>query len=218
MDVASDQALLDLVGTVGTPTALGNGSGVIHDVTPRADAVGADLSSSAARFPLHTDSTFLLAPHDFVALGCLAASEDGGGRSLVVHVDDVRARIEQRAGSDALSALADAAFPFLMRDPAGGPDARELPIFTHAEGRWTVRYRSDAVAAALAQTQTDLAGRHRTALLALEDALADPALHSTFMLRPGDVLLLDNRRTLHGRTEVAAGARRVLRRLKAFTP
>lgn len=216
VDVESDEALLDLVGTLGKPTAIGNGSGVIHEVMPRPDVADGDLSSSAARFPLHTDSTFLLAPHDYVALACQVSADDAGGRSLVVHVDDVRARIERRAGSEVLAALAEAAFPFLVRDPSCEPGTRRFPIFACSETGWTVRYRSDAVASALAQTRTELSARHRMALLALEDALADAELYSSFMLRPGDVALLDNRHTLHGREAIADGSPRVLRRLKAF--
>ncbi len=214
--VDSDDALLELVASLGTPTALGNGSGVIHDVTPRPGAGDSDLSSTAARFPLHTDSTFLLDPHAFVALACLSSSGDGGGESRVVRVDELRARISSRGGRDALEALSESAFPFLVREPGAPPAVRKLAIFEPRPDGWTVRYRSDAVAMALRETGTQLSSRHRLALLALEDALADESQHDAFMLRPGDVLLLDNRRVLHGRTAIADGAARVLRRLKVL--
>jgi alpha-ketoglutarate-dependent taurine dioxygenase len=51
---------------------------------------------------------------------------------------------------------------------------------------------------------------------ALEAVLADPALQRSCSLEPGDVLFVDNRRVLHGRTAIAPGADRHLRRLKIF--
>ena len=207
-----DDDLLELVSALGTPTAIGNGS-LIHEVSPRPDRVGADLSHSAEAFPLHTDSTFLVEPHDFVALACVEAQDGFGGESRVVGCHALRARI---ADPGALEALAEPAYPFLIREPGCAPDVRALPILREDDDCWTVRYRSDAVAMALRDSGIELGARHRAALLALEDALADSAIHAAFTLRPGDVLLLDNHRVLHGRTAIAPGARRVLRRLKVI--
>ncbi len=83
-------------------------------------------------------------------------------------------------------------------------------------GGGLIRYRGDALRLGLALRPEALAERHHAALDALGEVLADPSLQAQDSLQPGEVLLLDNRRTLHGRSSIRAGTRRHLRRLKAF--
>ncbi len=216
VDVASDDALLATASSLGEPTSAGNDGRLIYDVRPRPSAT--DLSQTAEPFPPHTDSTFLARPHDFVILGCLEAPSDAGGESLVVHVDALWAAIAADAGDDAVDALCEPAFWFLAREPGEPPTVRALPVLERADDGWRIRYRADAVARGELAAARRLAPRHRGALEALERALGDPRLPARHALRPGDVLLLDNRRTLHGRTAIRPGARRVLRRVKVVAP
>lgn len=214
VDVASDEALLAVASSLGEPSATENGIGDIHDVAPR--AIARDVSQTAERFPLHTDSTFLAEPHDFVVLGCQEARLDGGGESRVMHVDALRTRIGARDGGDVLEALGEPAFWFLAREPGEkATRARALPVLEcGGQDDWKVRYRGDALARGARAAGVKLTTRHRSALEALERALSDHELHARYALRPGDVLLLDNRRVLHGRTAIRPGVRRLLRRVK----
>ncbi len=212
--VRDDGALLDVVSLVGTPSQVGNGGEVIYDVTPHPS--GTDLSRTTRPFPPHTDSTFLPEPHGRIALGCVQAPPDGGGgRSCVVSADHVVAELGRRSGDDVVAALGEPAFPFSVHEPGGEPRVRLLPILERArDGRWRVRYRLDAIIGALREEGLVLSPRHGAALNALDAVLGDPALQATHALRPGDVLIVDNRRTLHGRTAIGEDAQRLLRRVK----
>lgn len=217
VDVGDDDALLGVVAHAAAPSDFGNGGGFIYDVMPRPEAEQVDLSSTDRRFPLHTDSTFLRAPHDVIALGCLEAPEGGGGESHLLHVDVVIARIRERAdGEDALAALSEVAYPFVVEVDGGDRVIAPLPVLRRDGANVTVRYRDDIIAKAGDAASIELDGRHRAGLDAFEATLGDVALHAVHALRPGEVLVVDNRRMLHGRTAITSGARRVVRRVKAF--
>lgn len=212
--VESDDALLDIVALVGTPSRAGNGGGLIYDVTPQLD--GTDLSRTAARFPLHTDSTFLPEPHAYIALGCVEAPGAArGGESLALAAGALREAVARRRGTDVVAALSEPAYPFVIREPDGEEDVRPMAIFADEPGGCCgVRYRLDAIVRALQASGLVLAPRHSAALAALENVLSGPGLHASFALAPGDVLIVDNRHALHGRTAIDDGAERLLRRVK----
>jgi len=212
--VRDDEALLDVVSLVGTPSQVGNGGELIYDVTPQVS--GGDLSRTTRPFPPHTDSTFLPEPHGRIALGCVQAPPDGGGgRSCVVSAGDVAAELCRRHGDDVVAALSEPAFPFSVHEPGGESRVRLLAILERADdGRYRVRYRLDAIIGALREEGIVLSPRHGAALSAFEEVLGDPALQATHALRPGDVLIVDNRRMLHGRTAIGEDAQRLLRRVK----
>jgi alpha-ketoglutarate-dependent taurine dioxygenase len=216
VDVRHDEALLGVVALAGTPSDVGNGGGFIYDVTPRPEGEQVDVSSTDRRFPLHTDSTFLRAPHDVIALGCLAAPINGGGESHLMNVDVALAHIRARpGGDDVVAALGEPAYPFLV-DVDGERVIAQLPILRHDHVPVTVRYRDDIIAKAGEAVSIALSARHSAALHTFEAALGDVSLHAVRALRPGDVLIVDNRRMLHGRTAITTGGHRVMRRIKAF--
>lgn len=206
VDVESDDALLALAGQLGEPSPAGN-RGLIHDVAPRPLEEQRDVSTTRDEFALHTDSTPLVHPHDYVLLGCQVASPDGGGESRLVHLEALGAAL----GDEVLDTLAEPVFPFPLNDPAEGTGVRRAAVL---EGRERIRYRRDALDRGIALEGIDEGPRR--ALEALDDVLADESLQVAFTLEPGEVLVLDNRRVLHGRTAIRPGAERVLRRLKVF--
>lgn len=214
--VEDDVSLVSLTRALGEPSALGNGDGLIHDVRPRPPHEQRDLSSKAEAFPLHTDSTALVEPHDYVCLACVRSAAGAGGESRIAHVDSIRAALAERGGSRCVAALEAPVFPFPLNDPRHGQGFRKAPILSLGKAGHTIRYRADALAIGLRAHPDALSERHRRALRALDTVLADPTLHASYPLEPGDVLFVDNRRALHGRTAIAAGAQRHLRRLKIF--
>ena len=145
VDVGDDAALLDVVALAGSPSSVGNGGGLIYDVTPQPPSEQIDLSSTSKRFPLHTDSTYLAAPHDVIALGCLDAPRGGGGESHLMHVDVVIAHVLRAAGEDTLAALCEVAYPFAV-DIDGERVVAPLPILRRDGPTPTIRYRDDVIA------------------------------------------------------------------------
>lgn len=76
-------------------------------------------------------------------------------------------------------------------------------------------WRPTRVRAGLRLRPDALDARHRAALAAFEAVLTEPGLATRVLLGASDLLLLDNRRALHGRTPVAPGGNdRHLKRVK----
>lgn len=212
--VRSDAVLMALARGLGEPDAESNGGQVIYDVSPRPDDHHAgDLSTSSAAFPPHTDSTFLVEPHDVICLACVRAASSGG-RSVVVRAHALRDRLLAQ-GAVHVKLLEEPVYPFPVKDPRASQHSVQLvPILEQREDGVHVRWRVDALRLGMGLAATGLRAAHHAALGALSKALEDPALQSTWDLAPGDVLFVDNRRALHGRTAIV-GARHV-RRLKLF--
>ena len=214
VDVADDRALLDVVGRAAEPAGQGEaGDVLVFDVTPKPD--GGDLSSTRQEFDLHTDSTFMAVPHDVIALGCQRAAPGGGGRSLVVRIDAVVHELRRR-DEQALEVLQRPAFPFALKT-GEGVQVGLLPVLEQAPDGWRVRYRGD-ITARLVEHGVAVDDEAVGALAAFRAAASRCAELVAFDLEPGDVLLVDNRRALHGRTAIADDADRLLRRVKAAWP
>lgn len=207
-----DAELAVLLGLVAIPSALGNGDTLFFDIAPRS-AGSTDISGTGAEFPLHTDSTFLSAPHDVLGLACRQNSSDGG-ESIVIAAADVATRIRSVGGPAVLAALGEPVYPFYLRDPLVGHGTQRVPILAPDGGEWRMRYRGDVVDALIDRfTLTD---GHQRALAVLDQVLTDPALpRATVRLETDDLLLIDNRRMLHARTAVGPGDRH-LRRIKGY--
>jgi len=212
----SDAAVVALFQAVAVPSAVGNGDGIVHTVTPKATVKRADLSDTDSEFPPHTDSTFLRDPHHYIALACVERDTDAGGESYVLREDAVRGAVHDRLGPEVLQALTEPAYPFFLQDPLYGDGVQIVPILGQSNGVRSIRYRRDVLEKLLPEHHQRCPQRNRDALAALDRLLTTMSWQERFILTPGDVLIFDNRRVLHGRTPITPGAVRVLRRLKGF--
>ena len=148
---------------------------------------------------LHTDSTDWPVPNDLTCLWCVRPDPAGGGRSRLLAADDFVAHVCATAGADAAALLATPV-PWRLSGELGG-GVHHAPIAAAGEVRW-MRYTIEAAGADLGDA---LARIERTTEAA--GGVIDAALGA------GDVLVVDNRRALHGRTPVddAASPRLLLR-------
>jgi alpha-ketoglutarate-dependent taurine dioxygenase len=143
-------------------------------------------SRTADAMPLHTDAAFSRTPPALVGFHMIAASPCGGGVSSVVPID-------------AVLAMLSPAHLDRLRQPVGfGRHA--LPVlFAGATGP-AIRYYA---------AQLD---HPAPATRALDDALAMLEPAHRFPLLDGDLLLVNNRKALHGRTGFSPDSpRRMLR-------
>lgn len=122
--VRSDAVLMALARGLGEPDAESNGGQIIHEVSPRSDDRAGDLSTSSATFPPHTDSTFLVEPHDVVCLACAHAAPSGG-RSTVVRAQAVRNRLLARSAAH-VERLEEPVYPFPLKDPRASRQGVQL--------------------------------------------------------------------------------------------
>ena len=167
--------------------------GPVHD-----SAGSAMISTTGEAFDLHTDEAYLPTPARYLLLHCWREDE-AGGANLLAAVDAILPRLDSRA------AEACRRVTFRWNEVAA-------PILTRVPGRaWpTVRFNRRTWAdAGAGSTASDEERRLLDAFL----TAARSAAHEC-RLAPGDCLITDNWRVLHGRTALGPDSRRLLKRVR----
>lgn len=170
---------------------------------PRIDPGGRTvLSTSADDFPLHTDDTFARAPVHSVLMHCWQA-DPAGGVSRVAHVADIVAGLT--AATLERLRVADFPSPFglapVLFEPEAGSGPAPCIRFNHRDF-------------------ASYGESYGPKLTADQIAALDEVLHAAnrcvqeLKLSPGDCLVVDNHRILHGRTAFSPGSGRLLKRLR----
>jgi hypothetical protein len=163
---------------------------------------GTRYSRTHRALPPHTDSTYMENPHSIVAFQMVRTDREGGGRSIVVPVQDV----VERLGASMTAALREARAIF--------GQGERFPILWESEGSPSMRYYRTQIDFALADLGEEIVAEGRC-LDAIDEVLADLSPEREFDLAEGEVLLLNNHKVLHGRTGMAIDSERLLYRFRA---
>jgi alpha-ketoglutarate-dependent taurine dioxygenase len=171
---------------------------------------------TSAESTFHTDSSFVERVVDHVGLLCLRGARRGGLTQLVSGRSVCRGLAETCP-----EALAELGRPFHF-DRRGGtrpgeaPTAR-FPVVQRRGDEVVFRYLRCWIEAGHKKAGEPLKAAQAAALDALDGWLARPGLRAELALRPGEVLLVNNRWLLHNRTafedDPEPGRRRHLVRL-----
>ena len=185
-------SVLALAGLIGPARATNFGEhfDVLSKQEPNSNAY------TALGLPCHTDLPNWERPPDYQLLHCLQNDADGGDSVLV---DGFRAADELR-----------------RREPAAHRLLTRFPIdFRFQDNESDIRFRAPTIgldeAGAVAEVRFNFAvmdaisapperiGALCRALRAFAAVIRDPALECRYRLSPGELLIFDNRRVLHGR-------------------
>lgn len=147
----------------------------------------------------HTDSSYLADPHELVAFHMIETG-DGGGETTIVPVEALLEVLLAKTQAR----LRDAIYPF-------GRGVQ--PILFGTDDRPRIRYYRAQIDSALADGAT-LETEGRDAIADLDARLAEMETALTFRLEPGDILLLNNKMALHGRSGFDPASPRLLHRLR----
>ncbi len=180
--------------------------GRVQDLVSKPDPKVAG-QTARAQVP-HTDEPFRYSPPGVLLFHCLADAGGGAGASLMV--DGFRIAEDLRAEApDAFELLASHQIAFERHHPGEVALQAEARVFSRdATGRVCgVRFNDRCIGP---QTWPfPVMPELLDALADLSRRVQDPANQARIALEPGDVLIFDNQRVLHGRTafERSAGAR-----------
>lgn len=171
--------------------------------TANADAprrTGTRYSRTNLPMAPHTDSSFRGAPHELVAFHCVTHDE-GGGRSVLAAVEDVVRQLDD----DVIARLREPVYPF-------GKSLR--PVLAGEPGGEEIRYYRAQLDRPLDEGTAVLDAEHRAAIDALDAVLDRSELYHQLHLRAGEILFMQNRKVLHGRTGFEGDSRRHFRRIR----
>lgn len=214
LSLEHQRSLYWIVGQILGEPVTQNVDGVrLYDVRDTGQSVsqGARFSVTNYESTFHTDASFEDDLVDYVGLLCLQTAKSGGLSQLV-------------SGYSAAAELAlanPAAVEVLMRpfhvDRRGGVKSGESPttqrpVLTRTGPEIVYRYLRTWIEAGHDKVGIPLSHNQVSALDALDQILARPDLRAEFMLRPGDMLWINNRWILHNRTAFEDHADPSLRR------
>ncbi|MDJ0900897.1 MAG: TauD/TfdA family dioxygenase [Xenococcus sp. MO_188.B8] len=157
---------------------------------------------SRTHLPLapHTDSSYMIRPHELVAFQCIVADKMGG-ESIMIPVEDILSQID----SEVLGLLRDSVFPF---------SNNLYPIISGTTGDEQIRYYRSQIDRTLEAEALSLSDKYRAAIESLDTVLQQSAQLIQFPLQPGQILLMHNRKVLHGRTGLSPESDRLLYRVR----
>ena len=155
--------------------------------------------------PLHTDCSNKAIPPNLVAFAMERPDPQGGGESVILAATDLVHELPE----DLISLLRQPVFPFT--------DEKRYPILQGQGNDWRIRYYRNQINSALGK-QYPLSDQLRAALDALDCALEGSKRSECLALQPGDVLIMDNQRVLHGRSAMPADSPRLMHRFRLSVP
>lgn len=164
---------------------------------------------------LHTDGTDWIRPNDYTCLFCVRPDQSRDGESQLLDVATLLDELTAGPSAGAVHRLASQAVPWRIADELGGGVHWECPIYLALPHiRW-LRY---TVALAAEEGLASLPADAARDLLAFEQAVEKCRGTARMRLQAGDLLLLDNGRSLHARTAIRdpAGSTRELLRTKVM--
>lgn len=153
------------------------------------------LANTNRHMDLHTDNVYLKQPCKYLVMICLSAAEQGGATIL----SDVH-KIMPELDSSSVAELSTDQWTWKRPQRLGhGPTEPRAVLSRDGTIRWW-RYglmNSDKKTLAIAD--------------AFNSKLQDAHHNHKFTMRPGDVVIIDNHRVLHGRESFSGPNREILR-------
>ena len=176
--------------------------GELFDVVNLPDA--SNLAYTSLGLPLHTDNPYRDPVPTVQLLHCISAAGDGGA-TLLVDGFAAAERLAER-DSESFARLVATDVPFRFRDDR--VDLRASAPLIAADGRGeVVAVRINSRSMEPPDLPLEEIDRFYSAYRAFVAELARPEATVELTLAPGEVLAVDNRRTLHGRRAYGAGRR-----------
>jgi hypothetical protein len=194
-------------------------SGVrVREVTDRGTRIGEGRSARYADSrhggSLHTDGAESPFPLPSYTTLCCIRRALRGGALQIISADSAYRRLARH--SPELSRALLRPFHFDRRGDVGadGSSTVEKPVFFEGRDGLHVTYLREYIEVGHRHDHVpDLTATQRAALDALDTELSNPELIIEGFLDPGDVLVLNNQRILHGRTEFEDGPDPSMKRL-----
>jgi hypothetical protein len=169
---------------------------LVHYIQPQTDVPSKRGGRESER--LHTDTADWETPVELISMICVNADAAGGGRSQILDVDTIRSEVQRQLGDETLALLETQPVPWQIAPYFGGGVVWRT-ILTNK----TVCWRRYTIHLALTSEGATLSSEVLSALDDFERVLSSATGTVDFLMREGELLFSDNRRTIHARTELA---------------
>jgi len=184
--------------------------GRVFDLVVIADEERKSVANSEESLILHTDDPYLYTPPDIVFIHCIKANDDGSGQSTFVDGFQI-AEVLRLENPSAFELLCRHEIPFHKQyDEQINMRAHSPVISLDTHGN-LLGVRISNLFAAPFDLPAEIVEPFYAAYRKLMELYTDPQYLLKLELRPGDMVIFDNHRILHGRTEIGKQQARHLR-------
>ncbi len=172
------------------------------------------VSDDGLAFDPHTVEAYRYMPPGVMVLHCIEANRTGGD---IVLVDGFQIALDlQDDDPDAFDALTQLRVPFIRQGPADSTRSEDFrstgPVISLDRDYALAGIRFDEKSLAPLDVDPPQVDEYYRALIRFTKAVNDPGRALHVRLQPGQVLVFDNQRVLHGRTGfIASGGQRHVR-------
>jgi Taurine catabolism dioxygenase TauD, TfdA family len=160
-------------------------------------------STTHAGFPSHTDGSGKPDPYDAVLLYCVR-QDPSGGESFLITLDELVRHLDVKT----IGVLRTTTFPV----PFG-----LAPIVSGQGPDMWIRYNADELSLYAHLRRIEFTESQKNALADLAETVSMlERKEPTIRMSPGDCLVIDNKRALHGRSAFSADGGRLLKRIRLY--
>ena len=209
------QKFLNIAKSVGNPIPHAGEDSIIWDIKSNDQSVSfiKTYSEHSHEADLHTDSQYSSYPEDFFGLLTLKKADCGGGISYLIKLDEILEELRQTTGGlDAEKILRETNFPFIVPNVFKKEKNQEHeynfgPILRDNE----IRFRVDTFEKAISSDPDLCTETQITAYQKIKTVILNSTKTRKFHLEAKDLIFINNKITLHGRSEFTDNTRHLLR-------
>lgn len=189
----------EVVTRLGTPSEHNKGKkDYVWKITPKnTQSTIQTFSEHNKRADLHTDSQYRIYPEKYFSLSSIRQANCGGGKSILLDSAKILTQIKEK--NDKLLSHLKSPYPIAIPEIFKLDDKQfiEIPLL---ESGNRIRYRHDTIKKGLELNGYKRGNPKLKAFEYLTQEIQKSNKIESFVLKVGQILIIDNHRMLHGRT------------------
>jgi alpha-ketoglutarate-dependent taurine dioxygenase len=205
---------LDLCQRIGKPTPHDGRGVLIWDIksNPSSESLLKTFSEHNNEATLHTDSQYSEYPEDYFALMCIKKASCGGGISYLLSLNSILLELKNTLkGRRAISVLGKEQFPFIVPSIFSKSNNGESINYGFILKGNEIRFRIDTIEKALENSTVSMSKEMIEAFQYLKKKVTESKKVLEFHLEENDIVFINNKTMLHGRSSFTDMERHLLR-------
>lgn len=210
-----NDTILELSSKIGYPISHDQNNNFVWDIklNPSSKSNIKTYSEHSHEATLHTDSQYSLYPEDYFSLLCLKKADCGGGISYLLSLENIINDLQKLPfGNNCIKILTEQKFPFVIPSVFSTDEISEYEfnygyIFQNNE----IRFRVDIIEKALKLIPKYQTKERLLAFQILKNVISSSEKIIRFNLEEGDIIFINNKTMLHGRSSFSDKKRHLLR-------
>jgi alpha-ketoglutarate-dependent taurine dioxygenase len=212
---ASSKEYLKISELIGNPIGHDADNKIIWDIKSNDKSVSVikTYSEHSHEAELHTDSQYSSYPEDYFGLLTLKKATCGGGLSYLVSLKDILRELRSLPNGNKIEEiLSTTDYPFIVPNVFKKSIEKEVefnygPILRDNE----IRFRIDTFEKALIHKAANCTEQQVEAYRILKNIILNTTFVNEFYLEPRDLIFINNKTMLHGRSQFTDSNRHLLR-------